>query len=511
MAEESLRNLSNQELTENSFDHVIIGGGPNGILLAKRLIEGGRRVLLIEAGGFSKTEGLLTRENYKFSTPSKIPVGIHTIGGGSTQWLGRVGQFIPSDFVSHSNRLTSWPIANEKLSEPFRKVFGLTTDDEKLDEEFLRDHHELMKLHESLPPWMKLRLFRFSKLGLYENILSELNQHENFVLYSQTTCLEVMPKTGFGYSLDLISNNLEKTTKRISAEKVVIAGGTLQSTALMMKSRNLSIPAREKFIGNYLMEHFDGFVGSLIVRKKDSPILNDFLLNLDRTWRSNNFGIAFSLNDQLITEQGLPNLHFEVCKYKKKFMFERHTYVFSFSESTRKIFHLIERLLRKSVDPLQSVYDFLRKQNRYTIWMKGEEFPNFLSTLNLSENIDSKGMQKVIYNHKISEDTSIQVRREIRMIENLFDQSRLGNFRAYRHLMNESSNFYLNPNWHPMGTLRMGRNENEGVCDENLEVFNNPGLFLLNAGVFPSGSNQNPTSMVMALGEKLGERLLKLK
>jgi cholesterol oxidase len=77
--------------------------------------------------------------------------------------------------------------------------------------------------------------------------------------------------------------------------------------------------------------------------------------------------------------------------------------------------------------------------------------------------------------------------------------------------MNESSNFYLNPNWHPMGTLRMGRNENEGVCDENLEVFNNPGLFLLNAGVFPSGSNQNPTSMVMALGEKLGERLLKLK
>lgn len=511
MPNESLRNLSNQEHAENSFDHVIIGGGPNGILLAKRLIEGGLRVLLIEAGGFGKTEGLLTRENYQFSTPSKIPVGIHTIGGGSTQWLGRVGQFIPSDFISHSNRFTSWPIAHEKLNEPFRKVFELTTNDEKLDEEFLRDHQELMKLQESLPPWMKLRLFRFSKLDLYEKILSKLVQHENFILYSQTTCLEVLPKNEFGYLLDLRSTNFEKTTKRIRAKKVVIAGGTLQSTALMMKSKNLSIPAREKFIGNYLMEHFDGFVGALMVRKKDLPILNNFLLNLDRTWKSNNFGIAFSLNDPLITAEGLPNLHFEVCKYKKKFMFERHTYVFSFSESTRKTFHLIERLLRRSIDPLQSIYDFLRKQNRYTIWMKGEEFPNFFSALTLSEKIDSKGMQKVIYNHKISDETSIQVRREIRLLEKLFAQSRLGKFRAYRHLMNEGSNFYLNPNWHPMGTLRMGRNENEGVCDENLEVFNNPGLYLLNAGVFPSGSNQNPTSMVMALGEKLGERLLKLK
>jgi choline dehydrogenase-like flavoprotein len=504
-----LRKSSTEERNLNSYEYAIIGGGPNGILLANRLIEGGRQVLLIEAGGFNKTEGFLTRDNYEFVTPSKIPIGIHTLGGGSTQWLGRVGQFIQSDFISHSNRTTSWPIAPEQLNEPFRKVFSLTTGSEKLDEEHLQGHKELSKLKDSMPPWMNLRLFRFSKLDLYENLVTELLNNEKFTLLPQTTCLEVLPNSGSGYSLDIASSNFKEKPQRIQADKVVIAGGTLQSTALLMRSKNLTIPAREKYIGKYLMEHFDGFVGSLIVRKNDLPILKNFLLNLDRTWNSNNFGIAFSLSDATLTREGMPNLHFEVCKYKKKFIFERHTYIFSLPELHRKIIHLIERLVRKCIDPLQSIYDFLVQQNRYTIWMKGEEFPNLSSTLELSEDRDAQGMQRVIYNHRISAETSKQVRQEITIIRKMMADSKLGKFRPYRHLMNQKRNFYLNPNWHPMGTLRMGPSENEGVCDQNLEVFNNPGLFLLNAGVFPSGSNQNPTSMVMALGERLAQRLIK--
>ncbi|MBA3591265.1 GMC family oxidoreductase [Methylibium sp.] len=61
------------------FDHVIIGAGTAGCLLANRLsADPGKRVLLIEAGG---------RDNYHWI---HIPVGyLHCIGNARTDWLYR--------------------------------------------------------------------------------------------------------------------------------------------------------------------------------------------------------------------------------------------------------------------------------------------------------------------------------------------------------------------------------------------------------------------------------------
>ncbi|MCT4609866.1 MAG: GMC family oxidoreductase N-terminal domain-containing protein [Pelagimonas sp.] len=61
---------------QGDWDHIIVGAGSAGCVLAKRLTEGGRRVLLLEAGG---------KDNYHWV---HIPMGyLYCIGNPRTDWM----------------------------------------------------------------------------------------------------------------------------------------------------------------------------------------------------------------------------------------------------------------------------------------------------------------------------------------------------------------------------------------------------------------------------------------
>ena len=61
--------------------------------------------------------------------------------------------------------------------------------------------------------------------------------------------------------------------------------------------------------------------------------------------------------------------------------------------------------------------------------------------------------------------------------------------------------------YHPGGTLRMGRDADDGVVDEDLRVFGSPNLWVASSAVFPRAGGANPTLTLIALALRLGDRL----
>ena len=63
--------------------------------------------------------------------------------------------------------------------------------------------------------------------------------------------------------------------------------------------------------------------------------------------------------------------------------------------------------------------------------------------------------------------------------------------------------------YHPVGTARIAKSATEGVVDSELRVFGVKGLRVADASVFPNQIAAHPTAMIIALGERLSDIILR--
>ena len=140
--------------------------------------------------------------------------------------------------------------------------------------------------------------------------------------------------------------------------------------------------------------------------------------------------------------------------------------------------------------------------NRYSIYIKSEEIPFIDSTLSLDSNSDNV----LVYSHKVSSKTFELLRENINNFQRSFKNSFDAKLKLYREIQNPDllQNFF-GPNWHPLGTAKMGLESSNSICDSNLQVHGIANLYLISGAVFPTGSNTNPTFTVLALANRLVE------
>ncbi|MEI8648937.1 GMC family oxidoreductase [Paraglaciecola sp. Hal342] len=82
---------------------------------------------------------------------------------------------------------------------------------------------------------------------------------------------------------------------------------------------------------------------------------------------------------------------------------------------------------------------------------------------------------------------------------------RLKVMREYEERLRTDKLFFSH---HHMGTTRMAINEDSGVVDRNLKVFNTNNFYIAGSSVFPTGSHVPPTLTIAALTIRLAEHLL---
>lgn len=485
---------------------IIIGAGPVGIFFTKLLLDKGIKVTLIESGSIKGESNLLKRDKYIFETESALPPGVHRIGGGSTKWRARFSEFLDSDFYKVSeNGDKIWPFDKNELVKHYSKIYeflgiGNLTDEQIVSKFFFNETN-------SLPNNLYLRCFRYCKPNFFVNLFESYKTNTNLKLFTEHFCIEIKDDSSNNqFSVNLISS--DKESKTIYADKVVITCGTLQTTALLQRSKQLLQQNCQNVLGVGLMEHAEGYIGSIVVTNRDEKEFFTKICN-DAKNRAldvmDGIGVAISLKNKDHDPSTQINTQFEI----RNFMPQPHYFGKISKDINNSILLIIinvllfiEKTFSYAFRSLRKVLDHMFRKKRFSVYLKAEEISFNESTVKISE--DSPLV--VTYNHQISRETCRLILHSLQKFSKIFEL----NFQAKMSLYSETESMtkimeFFGANWHPMGTTRLGIDPNRSVCNEQLQVHGVPNLFLLSASVFPSGSNTNPTFTALALANRLSE------
>lgn len=476
----------------------VVGAGPVGIYFAKLCLDKGYKVTLIDSGNLSEESNLLTKKNYLFCTPSSIPEGVHRIGGGSTQWHARLSEFLVEDFHD-------WPIKKSDLKTHYQALYeflnvGELSDQEVIDEFFAYESN-------NLPKELNLRSFRFCKPNFFINLFEEIKNHANLEVLTENFCINATQNSEHKLEIDLLTKNFEITSRQF--DKVVIACGTLQTTGLIQRSIKSFQSSSENVLGKYLMEHLEGYVGTIKINRKQVKKIFKRLILDERNRAIDEFegiGIAFTLAISNLSQNQL-NVQFEIRKFmpkpyllvkildKHNLKSEYSTKLFSFLLFLEKGFRFIFRKIRVHCE-------FFIGRELFSIYVKSEE----LAYEHSKAFLDDVSKNKLTYDHKVSEETFALLLLNLQKFEEIFNSNFKVKFKYFKELKElDGVRTFFGANWHPMGTVRMGVDPSLSICNSDLEVHGIQNLFVVSAAVFPSGSNTNPTFTALALADRLAK------
>ena len=473
----------------------MIGAGPVGIYLSHRLLELGEKVTLVEAGNIRESS-LLGKKNYIFNTKSALPENVHRIGGGSNLWAGRIGEFVEGDFTENAIRKESWPFEKATLLKYYRKVARKLNADFVSDQEMLDANVALRA--KFLEDGLDLRFFQFIEQNAFIRLYKNMKNNSNFEFIGDhyvDVFRFVDSKANIGSYVDLECLNEEGETRILSAETVYIACGAMQSTALFLRSQRLMPNRLDNVAGKFLMEHIEGYVGILKFHKKSKgELLEQIRLNGDNRLKgaSLRLGAGIRFGDESMSANSL-NIHFELRIPPRKYIRFENTNGFLLLDVINFLLKLPKYLYYQT----SILLDMAMRKVTAGVWIKCEELPNSNSQITLDS------LEKnLIYEHKISDETWHAIKNCIYQFSQIMTGSNYGVFKAYPWIEEPDLSEFFAANWHPMGTLRMGHNPDESVCDAELKVHDIRNIFLLSSAVFPTGSNGNPTFTCLALAER---------
>lgn len=476
----------------------MVGAGPVGIYIASLLLAKGHKVHLIEVGEEDFESNLLTYRHYEFVSKSAMPLNVHRVGGGSNLWHARIGHFLESDFEPLLKvGIEGWPIKWDELQKYYMKIINELTGEALTDEKFIQQnyaHQQKIVNSEGL----ELRLFRFADNYSFRDKYNTLKQSSNFVTSTSSRVDEIV-STQSGNHEDL-SYILTKKSGRyqIKADQIIVTAGSIQSTKLILNSKDLCTPQQVNVVGTGLMEHMEGFIGVMKVPKSNEERLKLFLLNKNNRVAGTNSGIGIRNGTKIVRELNLPSFHVELRPLTRTINQPEKI----LGEIIPNPLHVVERIAKYVIFKTTQLIDFFCQQTTCGIWIKSEELRNPESTLKIPIPETSN---KVIYDHRISIETFEKLFVNIDVIIKPLSQVFESKVKLKRWVRRRIPNPKFGVNWHPMGTLPMGENPNTSVCDKNLALHSNKRIFLVSAAVFNRGSNSNPTTTALALAAKLVE------
>ncbi len=519
-------------MTSDRYDVIIIGTGAGGGTLALRLAPTGKRILLLERGGYLPRE----KENWDpravnlegryqagetWRTPDGEALHPHTtygVGGNTKLYGAALFRLRREDFGElrhHGGVSPAWPIAYEDLepyytaAERLYQVHGARGEDptdpgspapyphpavshepriaalaEDLGRQGLRPFHTPLgvMLDERRPH--ASRCIRCSTCDGYPCLLGAKSDaqvcavdpalaHENVTLLTsaRVTRLETSPS---GREVTRVVVERAGVREEYSASVVVVAAGAINSAALLLRSAG--------------DRHPDGLAnGSGVVGRHYMGHVNSVLMAVSRCPNPTVFQKSLSVNDWYLGDEAFPHPMGHVS-----FVGKLDAVTLKAGAPALVPGFTLELMARHSLD----------------FWLTSEDLPDPENRVTL----DRDGNVVLAYrpnNEEAHRQLAARLKAAMARQRGCPIHGRDCHLGLFARSLYVGQRIPLAGVAHQNGTVRFGRDPRTSALDANCRAHELDNLYVVDGSFFPSSGAVNPALTIMANALRVGDHLAK--
>jgi choline dehydrogenase-like flavoprotein len=485
-------------------DLCIIGAGAAGISMALEWMSAGRKVILLEGGGFDvemQMQALYRGESLDRPYYPLQSATLHYFGGTTGHWAGFCSPFDPIDFekrdwVPHSG----WPFDRQHL-DPFyaraNKVLELGPYEydaaywEKQDAAARRlplDGKTFFpKMWQFSPPTRMGNVYR-------DPILKASNVH----LYTYARVVEIVPNESVTAIDGLRTKTIDGKEHRVRARHYVLACGAIHNARLLLASNTRAkrgVGNDHDLVGRYFMEHFE-IIAAQVSFETPPPLKLYSIPGEGRARARAELALTGDAQRQRRILNGTASFRPGALTGREQSRFA------SFSADAEANVKERQAIRFGSSRPMEAqVFQMFTRQ---------EQAPNPESRIELGAEKDELGMPRANLRWKFTPLDKRSIRTYYELLGQEMGRAGLGRVQMMDWLLDGDDNAWpniLSGGWHHMGTARMHEDPKQGVVDANCKVHGLANLSVAGGAVYPTGGAVNPTLTVVAVALRLSDHL----
>lgn len=252
-----------------------------------------------------------------------------------------------------------------------------------------------------------------------------------------------------------------QTPLRIEAETFIVAGGALQSPALLLRS-GLQTRDRSDTLGRYLMRHCNAIVGYVFWRKTNPELVNHKQICISHFYEDQREQHACAVG--VIQDMCMP--------------------------PADAVKHLAPRGVRTMA--------YLLSRRIQSLLCIAEDIPQAENRIALAEARDDVGLERIEITHNYHpsdiERRDYLVKRARRVLR------RAGGKIGQVRLIDSFS--------HAVGTVRFGHRDDQAVLDTDCRAFATKNLYVVDGSFMPTSGGVNPSLTIAANALRVADRLI---
>lgn len=532
------------------FDVCIVGSGPAGITLARKLCSSELRVCILESGGYKSVKAAQSLNtgavdsSHGYREQTLREGRCRQFGGTGNLWnhqmrgaTGRHIRYLPLDEIDFERRSwvpeSGWPFSRRDIQSYYESA-GRVCDIGKFDFRAAAWQSGT----KNRQPWQTEKIetiaSQFGSPAIFlDRYRRELVSSERITVILRAVALELRMDP-----LSRVITSIEAGTPggpkiQVRARAFVLSAGGLENARILLLQDALQpggLGNQHDMVGRCFMDHPSITLGTLtpfsgacfsqagfydqhdvdgqsvmgILRIRPEVMRREKMLNLCavlaphfKDLRSNSLAIAYQLlskgprfilwrHFRARAQHYDPNIGLQPSRPLRQRLFDEY-----YSESQCGWSRLT---------------GLERRFGEFGVRSLVEQSPDRFNRVMLGEEIDDFGQRKTKVVWRWNELDLHSIRQAQEIFRDDLAAAGIGTFNPAGERVGSQPQPFNSPH-HFMGTTRMSDNPRNGVVDADCRVHEVPNLFIGGSSVFPTGGFANPTLTIVALSLRLAHHL----